>query len=124
MQPTSSSSSRTRFCGHFAAILALMAGPLTGLGCGGHPAYATTEQPPPQAAVAQPSPDPVAVAPKSNLPPPPVPATFDVAALADQVKPMVVNITSTHEITRTGFEGLDPFGMFPGFGGPRGRMPD
>src|SRR5262249_30579073 len=33
----------------------------------------------------------------STLPPAPVPATFDVAALADQVRPMVVNITTTQK---------------------------
>jgi serine protease Do len=66
------------------------------------------------------APPPPATAPPvvtSALPPAPVPATFDVAALADQVRPMVVNITTTQKVTmRGGMEGGgDPFEFF--FGG-------
>ena len=46
----------------------------------------------------------------------PVPQTFDVAALSDQVKPLVVNITTTHHVD--GNDTVDPFEFF--FGGPRG----
>jgi serine protease Do len=53
----------------------------------------------------------------SQLPPSPVPATFDVAGLAEQVKPMVVNITITQKVTVQGGEG-DPFEYF--FGGRGG----
>ena len=46
----------------------------------------------------------------TTLPPTPAPATFDVAALADQVRPEVVNITTTQKITARGAEGgMDPF---------------
>jgi serine protease Do len=51
-----------------------------------------------------------------------VPATFDVAALADQVKPLVVNITTTQQV-RAGLqrdEG-DPFEFFVGPRGPQKR---
>src|SRR5207248_1373933 len=55
------------------------------------------------------------------LPPSPVPATFDVAGLAEQVKPVVVNITTTS--TGPDMEGVDPFEFFfgphgQGQGGP------
>ena len=59
------------------------------------------------------SPAPVAVAPG---PPPPVPATFDVAALAERVKPLVVNITTTRDVDTP--VGADPFEFFFG---PQGR---
>jgi serine protease Do len=56
--------------------------------------------------------------------PAPVPATFDVADLAERVKPMVVNITTTHRIAARG-EAADPFELFfgPRFGG-RAPAPD
>jgi len=61
-----------------------------------------------------------------TLPPAPVPATFDVAALSEQVRPMVVNITVTQSARRGG-EGMDPFDFFFGpqgqRGGPRGQAP-
>jgi serine protease Do len=71
---------------------------------------ASSPQPPPLATVA--------------LPPAPVPATFDVADLAQRVTPTVVNITTTHEAD--GPQGVDPFEFFfgpNGRRGPRDRTP-
>jgi len=79
---------------------------------------------PPATAVAGTEP-PVVAQPGTPLPPTPAPATFDVAALSDQVKPMVVNITTTHEVD--GAQGIDPFEFFfgPGArGGGGGRSPE
>ncbi len=92
-------------------------------GCG-QQAHATP--PSTQAAAASPpgaAPPPVSTV---TLPPAPVPATFDVAALSERVRPMVVNITTMHE--SRGPEGLDPFEYFfgPQGGGrlnPRGPRP-
>ncbi len=50
-----------------------------------------------------------------------MPATFDVAALADQVRPMVVNITTTQKVAVRGFDGnMDPFDFFFGQRGQQG----
>jgi serine protease Do len=55
----------------------------------------------------------------TTLPPTPAPATFDVAALADQVRPEVVNITTTQKVTARSAEGgMDPFEFFFGGRGP------
>jgi serine protease Do len=65
----------------------------------------------------------VATAPSGPVAPAPVPATFDVAALAERVKPLVVNITTTHAVNAPAgmdMDGIDPFDFF--FGG-RGRSP-
>lgn len=62
------------------------------------------------------------VVPSSPLPPSPVPATFDVATLAEQVKPVVVNITTT--VATEALEGeMDPFEFFFGPRGRRERAP-
>ncbi|MEO5727147.1 MAG: Do family serine endopeptidase [Byssovorax sp.] len=58
------------------------------------------------------------------LPPAPVPVTFDVAALSEKVKPMVVNITTTQKVDVPGRgmggpEGMDPFEFFGQRGGGR-----
>ncbi|WP_437670965.1 Do family serine endopeptidase [Sorangium sp. So ce131] len=105
-----------------ASALALLSIAALSLGGCGQQAHAT----PPStqvAADAAPTTPPVATV---TLPPAPVPATFDVAALSERVRPMVVNITTTHE--SPGREGLDPFDFF--FGpqgggrlGPRGQRP-
>jgi serine protease Do len=59
----------------------------------------------------------------TTLPPAPVPATFDVAALAEQVQPMVVNITTTQKVAVQGFNGgMDPFEFFFGQRGPGGQQ--
>jgi serine protease Do len=70
-----------------------------------------SEAPPPAAQAAP----PISTA---ALPPAPVPATFDVANLADQVKPMVVNITTTQKVSVRGGEGMDDFEFFFGGRGP------
>ena len=57
----------------------------------------------------------------TSLPPAPVPATFDVAGLADKVRPMVVNITTTQKVAVRGFDGgMDPFEFFFGPHGQAG----
>lgn len=57
-------------------------------------------------------------APAVQQPPPPTPATFDVASLSEQVRPMVVNITTTQQLNvRFSPDGADPFDFFFG---PRG----
>ena len=73
-----------------------------------------------------PSPPPIHTA---ELPPAPVPATFDVAALAEKVKPMVVNITTTQKVDvpgggmmGNGEGGMDPFEFFFGQRGGAGRQ--
>ena len=65
----------------------------------------------------------------AELPPAPVPATFDVAALSEKVKPMVVNITTTQKVDMPGGmmngpEGMDPFEFFFGQrgGGRQGQV--
>lgn len=107
-----------------ASALALLSMAALAFGGCGQQAHAT----PPSTQVAAASPPAAAPPPVSTvtLPPAPVPATFDVAALSDRVKPMVVNITTTHE--SRGAEGLDPFEYFfgPQGGGrlnPRGPRP-
>jgi serine protease Do len=83
-----------------------------------------------QAALAAPPPEsPVvakAPAPAAQLPPVPVPATFDVADLAERVQPTVVNITTTHDVVFRGMGGEngDPFEFFFGRrpGGPGREM--
>ncbi|WP_434042037.1 MULTISPECIES: Do family serine endopeptidase [Sorangium] len=103
-------SSRSR-----ASVLALLSMAALSLGGCGQQAHAT----PPSTQVAAAAP-PDAAPPVSTvtLPPAPVPATFDVAALSERVRPMVVNITTTHE--SAGREGLDPFEFFFGPHGGRG----
>ncbi|WP_437644390.1 Do family serine endopeptidase [Sorangium sp. So ce362] len=112
-------SSRSR-----ASALALLSMAALAFGGCGQQAHATP--PSTQAAVASPpaaAPPPVSTV---TLPPAPVPATFDVAALSERVRPMVVNITTMHE--SRGPERLDPFEYFfgPQGGGrldPRGPRP-
>lgn len=64
----------------------------------------------------------------TELAPAPVPATFDVASLAEKVKPMVVNITTTQKVdapsgvTGGGPDGMDPFEFFFGQRGGSGRQ--
>lgn len=56
----------------------------------------------------------------TQLPPAPVPSSFDVAGLADKVKPTVVNITITQKVTVAGGDGMDPFDFFFGGRNPHG----
>ena len=70
---------------------------------------------------------PIAAEPQGSPSPvgpiaPPVPATFDVAALAERVKPAVVSITTTQEVRVPGGGEADPFDFFFGPRGP--RQPD
>jgi serine protease Do len=92
-----------------AALLAVAAA----AGC--NQANATPPVLTPKADAATAAPPPLATA---ELPPSPVPATFDVAALAEQVKPTVVNITTTQRVAVQTAEGMDPFDFFFG---PRGQ---
>lgn len=101
------------------AIVASLA--LSGAGCG-KSAYATSPSASPPGAEAP------AVAAEQPPEAAPVPATFDVADLAAQVQPLVVNITTTQTAkapaTMMGMNGIDPFEFF--FGGRRDgmRMPE
>ncbi|KYF68096.1 Do family serine endopeptidase [Sorangium cellulosum] len=105
-------SSRSR-----ASVLALLSMAALSLGGCGQQAHAT---PPSTQAAAVAAPDAAPPVSTVTLPPAPapVPATFDVAALSERVRPMVVNITTTHE--SSGREGLDPFEFFFGPQGGRG----
>jgi serine protease Do len=104
------------------ALLAL----LSVLGCGqsGQSAPPATQITPPETVnspAAAASNQPAAANPGPQHAPPPAPATFDVAALSEQVTPVVVNITTTHQVTGLRGEGSDPFDFFFG---PRGRRGD
>ncbi|MGK3986726.1 Do family serine endopeptidase [Sorangium sp. So ce136] len=106
-----------------ASALALLSLAALSLGGCGQQAHATP--PSTQAAAVAPA-DAEPPVSTVTLPPAPVPATFDVAALSDRVRPMVVNITTIHE--SVGREGLDPFDFFfgpqgGGRGVPRGPRP-
>ncbi|WP_437619386.1 Do family serine endopeptidase [Sorangium sp. So ce1151] len=106
-----------------ASALALLSLAALSLGGCGQQAHATP--PSTQAAAVAPA-DAAPPVSTVTLPPAPVPATFDVAALSDRVRPMVVNITTLHE--SVGREGLDPFDFFfgpqgGGRGAPRGPRP-
>ncbi|WP_437660320.1 Do family serine endopeptidase [Sorangium sp. So ce1182] len=106
-----------------ASVLALLSLAALSLGGCGQQAHATP--PSTQAAAVAPA-DAAPPVSTVTLPPAPVPATFDVAALSDRVRPMVVNITTLHE--SVGREGLDPFDFFfgpqgGGRGAPRGPRP-
>jgi serine protease Do len=103
------------------APLALLSAAALALGGCGQQAHATPPSTQIAAAEAPPAqPPPVATV---TLPPAPVPATFDVAALSERVTPTVVNITTTHEVS--GPQGLDPFEFFfgPQGGGRFGQRP-
>ena len=72
-----------------------------------------------------PKPAPLPPIATTSLPPAPVPATFDVAALAEQVRPEVVNITTTQKVAVHGFDGggMDPFEFFFGQRGQGAPQP-
>jgi serine protease Do len=86
---------------------------LSGVGCGGAANDASTmaETTPSKPTISTP---PLNTA--APLPPLPAPETFDVAALAERVKPLVVNITTTQHMD----EGSGPFDYFFGPGMPHG----
>jgi serine protease Do len=98
------------------AILSLGVAACNQANAGQPPATPQAETPATAAAVSPQLP-PVAT---TTLPPAPVPATFDVAALAEQVRPMVVNITTTQKVSMQGVEGMDPFEYFFGQRGDMG----
>jgi serine protease Do len=104
----------------FALVLSLGA---LGAGCGhptAHPGAGSPIGPEPPPSPVGPS---VSQPGQSSGPGTPVPATFDVAALAERVKPAVVSITTTSEVrVPGGMEGGDPFEFFFGPRGP--RQPD
>jgi serine protease Do len=77
-------------------------------------------QPQPTEQAAAPAPAQLPPIATTQLPPAPVPATFDVAGLADQVKPTVVNITVTQKVSVRGADGMDPFEFFFGGRNPGG----
>ncbi|WP_437875001.1 Do family serine endopeptidase [Sorangium sp. So ce513] len=105
-----------------ASVLALLSMAVLSLGGCGQQAHAT---PPSTQVAAVAAPDAAPPVSTVTLPPAPVPATFDVAALSERVRPMVVNITTTHESKAR--QGLDPFEFFfgpqGGRGVPRGQRP-
>jgi serine protease Do len=106
------------------ALLALLS--LFGCNQSGQSAPPATQITPPES-VTSPAPSQTAsptqpaAANGRAAPAPPAPATFDVAALSEQVTPVVVNITTTHQVTGLRGEGGDPFDFFFG---PRGRRGD
>ncbi|EYF08642.1 Do family serine endopeptidase [Chondromyces apiculatus] len=122
-------SARTRF----AALALLSVASLGAAGCGrqAHANRVVQQSATPEVQVAAASgaeqaPPPVVT---TTLPPAPVPATFDVAALSERVKPMVVNITTTQ--AKDVQAPTNPFEFFfgpngpsgpNGQGGPRGRV--
>ncbi len=101
------------------ALLALLA--LTAVGCGQQvygspPVQADRPSEVAAASVAAPTQAPLVASPA------PAPGTFDVAALADKVKPLVVNITTTQKVEMVRGEAIDPFDFFGGApNGGRGR---
>ena len=93
------------------------AGTVFGLGaCGQQPQGSI---PPLVATTQEALPSTTTAAAITPLPPPPAPASFDVAALSEQVKPLVVNITTTH-VDPEGPRGASPFDFFFG---PQSRVP-
>jgi serine protease Do len=98
-----------------AVFLCLAIGGAAGCGQTAHQATPATQAGSPAATEAPAAATAPVAAP---LPPGPVPATFDVAALADRVKPMVVNITTRFQRVSSGNN--DPFGFFFG---PEGARP-
>lgn len=104
------------------ALFALLA--LLGCSQSGQSAPPATQISPPETVTASPvaaAPAQPAANPPAPVAPPPAPATFDVAALSEQVTPVVVNITTTHQVTGLRGEASDPFDFFFG---PRGRRGD
>jgi serine protease Do len=104
------------------ALASLAALAIAAAGCGKQSYANPPVRPDPggQPATAIAAPAAPSVAPPVNtvsLPPSPVPATFDVAALSDKVKPQVVNITTTERLMSRGGPAAgmpDPFEFFFG----------
>ncbi|MRG97072.1 Do family serine endopeptidase [Polyangium spumosum] len=120
-----SSQRGSSFVARSAIALVLATGMLGSLGCG-HEAHATPPPPSTQALAQQVSTEAAAAvtAAATPLAPAPVPATFDVADLAQRVTPVVVNITTTQKVQGgPGFGGVDPFDFFFGPRGGGDRSP-
>ncbi|MFO0758120.1 MAG: Do family serine endopeptidase [Byssovorax sp.] len=100
------------------ALLATLA--LAAAGCGQQVIANPKAQPDQPAAAAESTAGRAAPAPPAPLAAAPLPATFDVAALAEKVKPLVVNITTTQKVEMVRGEGIDPFEFFFGPQGGRG----
>ncbi|MDI3291498.1 Do family serine endopeptidase [Polyangium sp. 15x6] len=120
MMSVRSSQRASSFVSRSALALLLATGLLGSTGCG-HEAHATPPPPSTQEVAQQVSAEAAAAMTAAPAPagPAPVPATFDVADLAQRVTPMVVNITTTQKVAGggPGFGGIDPFDFFFG---PRG----
>jgi serine protease Do len=101
-------------------VLALGLSALALGGCARHPSVGVGNAPATQ--IAPEAAPPALVATPAG--PTPVPATFDVAALAERVKPAVVSITTTQEVRVPGggFGDGDPFEFF--FGPHMQQQPD
>src|SRR5262245_23592798 len=97
------------------AASGLLAALVLSTGCG---QQARGTQPDPQVAQGAPTALASAPAPTEAGPPPPVPATFDVASLAERVQPLVVNIVTQQRVRgpEAGPDGGDPFDFFFGPG--------
>lgn len=117
MMPTSLSQSvKPIFSGTVLSLL-VAAGSLGLAGCG-HEAHATTISSAPDTAAVVTTQQGGGNAPAAAAP---VPATFDVANLAEKVKPVVVNITTMHT-PPPGSRSTNPFDFFFGPHGP--QMPE
>ena len=119
MMSVRSSQRASSFVARSALALVLATGMLGSAGCG-HEAHATPPPPSTQAVAQQVSTEAAAAvtAAATPLAPAPVPATFDVADLAQRVTPVVVNITTMQRVNAgPGYGGIDPFEFFFG---PRG----
>ncbi|MDI1450255.1 Do family serine endopeptidase [Polyangium sp. 6x1] len=118
MMSVRSSQRASSFVSRSALALLLAMGMLGSAGCG-HEAHATPPPPSTQAVAQQVSAEAAAAVTAAPAAPAPVPATFDVADLAQRVTPVVVNITTTQKVASggPGFGGVDPFEFFFG---PRG----
>ncbi|MDI1480423.1 Do family serine endopeptidase [Polyangium sp. y55x31] len=117
MMSVRSSQRASSFVSRSALALLLATGMLGSAGCG-HEAHATPPPPSTQEVAQQVSAEAAAAVTAAPAAPAPVPATFDVADLAQRVTPMVVNITTTQKVAGgPGYGGIDPFEFFFG---PRG----
>jgi serine protease Do len=112
--------SRWHWMASRSALSALLITGALGLAGCGHEAHATPYSPSAQAATpGEAAPISTVNAQPSNAP---VPATFDVASLAQQVTPVVVNITTTQKVDARE-RSADPFEFFFGPRGGGGGSP-
>ena len=128
MMSVRSSQRASSFVSRSALALWLATGMLGSTGCG--QAHATPPPPSTQEFAQQVSAEAAAGFTAAPAAPAPVPATFDVADLAQRVTPVVVNITTTQKVASGGGPGfgggIDPFDFFfgpQGGGGGGERSP-